>query len=216
VGAVVAVAAIVALAVFCLKRRGRSPYGLPPIQNLRRANSVELDPGIDNFQRPPIRPLFYQTDSVSRLSAIPKPPVSPASYQETSSTSPSIPSEAAYTHQQFSRTSSNIDSFAAFGDIASSSMSSSDRRKVAMAGVSSHQPATRIIVHTDAEGLVPEVAANVIELPPRYSERPIPGAAYTGERLMPSVTGLSSTDLAYLSARGVNEPPRSTRYSPLE
>ncbi|KAI9573021.1 hypothetical protein HD554DRAFT_2064753 [Boletus coccyginus] len=207
VGAVVAVAAIVTLAVCYLKRHRRSPYGLAPTQNLRRANSVELDPGIDNFQHPPIYPFPYQTDSVSRLAppVIPNSPVTPGSYQEMSSTSPSVPSEAPYTHQQHSRTSSNMDSFAAFGDIASSSMSSSGRRKAGMAGMSSHQPATRFIVHTDAEDLIPEVASEVVELPPQYSARHI------GERPMSSVTGRSSTDLAYLSGQDV---PRSTPHPP--
>jgi len=215
VGAVVAVAAIVALAVCYLKRHRRSPYGLAPTQNLHRANSMELDPGIDNFQHPPIYPFPYQTDSVSRLAppVTSGSPVSPASYQETSSTSPSIPSEAPYTHQQHSRTSSNIDSFAAFGDIASSSMSSSGRRKAAMAGMTNHQPATRFIVHTDAEDLIPEVAAEVVELPPQYSARSIPGAAHAGERPMSSATGRSSTNLAYLSGQDV---PYSTPHPPPE
>ncbi|KAI9573022.1 hypothetical protein HD554DRAFT_2311399 [Boletus coccyginus] len=219
VGTVVAVAAIVALAVFCLKRRGRSRDRVAPIQILRHGNSVELDPGIDRFQHRSIYPFPYQTDSVSRLAfpVILNPPAMPEPYQGTSSTSSPIPtSEAPYTHQRHSRANSGTDSFAAFGDIDNSHTSSSGRTKAAMTGVPSHQPqpATRIVVHSDAEDLVPEVAVDdVIELPPRYSERP-PRAAHIGGTPISSVTGFSSTDLSYLPARGVDEPPRSTRYPP--
>lgn len=218
VGAFLAVTAVVVLAVCYLKRQryGASPYGLAPTRK-RRPASVELDPGIDNFQHPPIFPFPYQTDSVSRLAPpiIPGSPMMPASYQETLSTSPSVhPSEAPYIHQQHSRTNSNTDSFAAFGDIGSSTMSSSGRRKAAMAGISSHQPTTRFIVHTDAEDRVSEGEPEVVvELPPQYSERRIPGGTHTE---VSSVTRLSSTDLAYLSGQHVDEPPRTTLYPPAQ
>ncbi|KAF8560298.1 hypothetical protein OG21DRAFT_1480124 [Imleria badia] len=208
VGAVGVITAIIALAACYLKRRryGRLPYGLAPTRK-RRPNSVDLDPDNDNFQQPPIFPFPYQTDSVSRLAPpiIPGSPAAPASYQETSSTSPSVyPSEAPYMHQQHSRTSSNTDSFAAFGDIGSSTMSSSGRRKAALAGITGHQPTTRFIVHTDAEDPVSEREVEVVELPPQYSERQTVGTTH-----LSSVSGLSSTDLAYLSGQHVCEPPRS-------
>ncbi|KAF8140320.1 hypothetical protein EV363DRAFT_341458 [Boletus edulis] len=211
-GALLAATAVVALAVFCLKRQrhGRSPYGFA---TSRRPNSVELDPGMDNFQHPPIHPFPYQTDSVSHL----PPPVIPASaamrasYQETSSTSPSVYlSEAPHTLQQHSRSNSNTDSFPAFGDIASSSMSSGGRRKAAMAGIPTYQHSTRFIVHTDAED-IPAGEAEVVELPPQYSERRTPG-----ERPTSSVTALSSTNLAYLSGPHADGPPHSTPHPPLE
>ena len=83
-------------------------------------------------------------------------------------------------------------------------MSSSGRRKAAMAGMSSYQPATRFIVHTDAEDGVPAGEDEVVELPPQYSERRAPAATHTE---VSSVTGLSSTNLAYLS--GQDEAPQS-------
>ncbi|KAH0838253.1 hypothetical protein J3R83DRAFT_6509 [Lanmaoa asiatica] len=210
VGAVLAITSIVALVVFFLKRQryGRSSYGLASSRNSHRPNSVELDPGIDNFQHPPIYPFPYHTDSASRLAPpfIPGSPSTPVSHHEMSST------EIPYTLQQHSRTNSNTDSFAALGDVASSSMSSSARRKAAMAGMTSYQPATRFIVHTDAEDHVSEDEAEVVELPPQYSVRQTPAARHTGERPMSSVTGLSSTDFAYLSEQQVDEAPQS--YSP--
>lgn len=220
VGAVLAITAIVALAVFYLKRQryGRSLYGLAPTRNLLRPNSVELDPGVDSFQHPPIYPFPYQTDSLSRLAPpiIPGSPSTPASYQEMPSTAPSAyASELPYTHQQYSRTNSNTDSFAALGDVASASMSSSARRKAAMAGMSSYTP-TRFIVHTDVEDHVSEAEAEVVELPPQYSERRTPAVGHTGERPISSVTGLSSTDLAYLSGQQVDESPRPTPHPPPE
>ena len=94
-------------------------------------------------------------------------------------------------------------------------MSSSGRRKAAMAGMSSYQP-TRFIVHTDAEDNVPEVEPDVVELPPQYSVRQTPTATHSGARTMSSVTGLSYTDLAYLSGQHVDEPPHSTPHPPPE
>ncbi|KAG6381116.1 hypothetical protein JVT61DRAFT_5514 [Boletus reticuloceps] len=81
-GAILAATAVVALAVFCLKRQrhGRSPYGFATSRNSRRPNSVELDPAT----------------CLSRL--YPLQPELRASYPETSSTSPSVyPSEAPHT-----------------------------------------------------------------------------------------------------------------------
>lgn len=204
VGAVVAVTAIIALVVFCLKRQryGRSSYGLAPAWNSRRPNSVELDPGADNFQHPPIYPFPYQTDSVSRLA----PPITPGS-SSTSPTAPSLhASELPYTHRQHSRTNSNTGSFAASGDMASSSMPSSARRK---AGMPIYQP-TRFIVHTDAEDRVPEDEVEVVELPPQYSERRAP----TKGRPASSVARLSSSDLAYASGQHAVESPQSTPHPP--
>ena len=191
VGVVLAVTAIVALAVFYLKRQRyrRTPYGLAPSRKSRRPPSVDLDPGIDN---PPIFPFPYQTDSATRL---PHPVISgslatPSSYQDTSpSVEPSIhASETPHTLRHL-RQNSNSDNFTAFGDIAGSSMSSSGRRKATMAGVSGYQPVPRFILHTDAEDHFPEGAPEVVELPPQYSERRAPP---TGDRPTSSATGLSS------------------------
>ncbi|KAF8445873.1 hypothetical protein L210DRAFT_3610469 [Boletus edulis BED1] len=165
-GALLAATAVVALAVFCLKRQrhGRSPYGFAT----SRTRVVRI-----------------------RLNSI----------LETSSTSPSVYlSEAPHTLQQHSRSNSNTDSFPAFGG----------RRKAAMAGIPTYQHSTRFIVHTDAED-VPAGEAEVVELPPQYSERRIPG-----ERPTSSVTALSSTNLAYLSGPHADGPPHSTPHPPLE
>lgn len=175
-------------------------------------HSVELDPGIDNFQHPPIYPFPYQTDSISHLAPpiVSSSPATPASYQETSpSTDPPVHADIPSTHQQHSRTNSNADGLAAFGDVASSSMSSSGRRKAAIAGMTSYQPVTRFIVHSDAEDLFPEDEAEVVELPPQYSERRTLATVPTGERPASSMTGLSSTN-----GRHVDEPPQSTSHPP--
>lgn len=211
VGTVAAIAAIVALAICYLKRQryGRSPYGLASTRNSRRPNSVELDPGMDNnFHHPPIYPFPYQNDSVSRLAPpiVPGSSAIPASYQETYLTSPSVSAaEAPYTFQQHSRTNSNTDSFAALGDVASSSMTSSGRRKAAMAGIPSYQPTTRFIVHTDADDRPAEGEPEVVELPPQYSERRAP---------LVNHTEVSSTDLAYLGGQHAGDPPRPTSHPP--
>lgn len=85
-----------------------------------------------------------------------------------------------------------------------------------MAGMSTYQPTARFIVHTDAEDPAPEVTAEVVELPPQYSERRTPLVTHTGERPMSSSTGLSSTDLAYLSGHHGDDPLQSTSHPALE
>ncbi|KAG8219750.1 hypothetical protein J3R82DRAFT_722 [Butyriboletus roseoflavus] len=208
VGAVVAVTVIIALAIFYLKRHryGRSSYGLAPAWHSRRPNSVELDPGIDNFQHPPIYPFPYQIDSASHLA----PPTIPGS-SLTSPTAPSVhASELPYTHQRHSRANSNTESFAPSGEVASSSMSSNARRK---AGMTIYHP-TRFILHTDAEDHGPGDEAEVVELPPQYSERRATMARHTGERPVSSV--LSSTNLTHSPGRLAIESPQSTPHPPPE
>ncbi|KAG9314308.1 hypothetical protein JVU11DRAFT_5097 [Chiua virens] len=209
IGVIFAIAVIAAIAVFCLKRQRSVSYGVAPTRNPRR-HSLELDPGMDNnFQHGPIYPFPYQTDSVTRFA----PPITagdspahPASYQGVLSTPVSIHSpETLYTIQRHSRNNSNTESFAALGDVASSAMSSSGRRKAAMAGMSSQQPSTRFILHTDVEDLAPEDDSEVIELPPQYSERRAPVTRLAEERPMSSVT-TASAGLAYLSGQDEDEP----------
>ncbi|KAL4242228.1 hypothetical protein ABKN59_001932 [Abortiporus biennis] len=56
-----------------------------------------------------------------------------------------------------------------------SSMSSAARRKAAMAGETAYKAPTRFILHTDLEEAVPDDEhAEVVELPPQYSERRAP------------------------------------------
>lgn len=210
-GGVAAISAVIALAAFYLRRHyRRSQYGPAPTGNSRRSISVELDPGTDNFQPPPLYPFPYQSDSVSQLA----PPIIPGSratsalYRELPpSTDPSVhASEALYTPQQSFRASSTTDGITASGDIASTSMSTGGRRKAAMAGMTTYQPATRFIVHTDAEDL-PVNQVEVVELPPQYSERGSSVTRLTAERPVSSVTGPSSS-IGQLAG----EPPQSTSH----
>ncbi|KAL4069669.1 hypothetical protein V8B97DRAFT_609936 [Scleroderma yunnanense] len=69
-------------------------------------------------------------------------------------------------------------------------MASSGRGK----GMTVLTPA-RYIVHTDAE----DAGAEVIELPPQYSERQVPGPQSSQLRPMSSVSAYGPTDLAYAS-----------------
>lgn len=219
-GVVVAVAALVTLALFCIKKRrgNRSPYGHQTARSSRHLASIDLDPATDNFQHAPIYPFPYQTDSVSRLA----PPIVPAS-----ATASSFHQDTASFHQepynslpvtpasqvQHSRMSSNTESFAGFGEAASSSMSSGARRKAAMAGVTGYQPPARFIVHTDAEDIVPE-NSELVELPPQYTERRAPVPPLVQDRPMSSVKQYTSTDLAYASGAYTDEPPQSTAHPP--
>lgn len=52
-------------------------------------------------------------------------------------------------------------------------MTSSARRKAAMAGETTYRP-TRFIVHQDLEEAVPQDEGDVVELPPQYSESRTP------------------------------------------
>ncbi|KAF9229216.1 hypothetical protein BS17DRAFT_8726 [Gyrodon lividus] len=226
-GAIIAVAALVTLGLFCIKRRryGRSPHGLPSARTSRRVNSVDLDAGPASFQHAPIYPFPYQTDSVSHL----VPPIGPGStitssfYPETSSVHPSTPSAhpdtysfppSPHTHQQHSRASSNTESFGGFGEATSSSMSSSGRRKAAMAGNTNYKPPTRFLVHTDAADVIPVDDTGVVELPPQYSERRMPAAPSVQQRPTSSVIQYSSTDLAYAPGSYSDEPPQTTPHPP--
>ncbi|KAF8846315.1 hypothetical protein BDN67DRAFT_1019991 [Paxillus ammoniavirescens] len=226
-GALIAVAALVTLVLFCIKRRryGRSPHGLPPARISRRVNSMDLDVGPTDFQHTAVYPFPYQTDSVARLA----PPIGPGSatpssfFPETSSVHPSVPSvhpdpynfpPSPHTHQQHSRATSNTESFLGFGETTNSSMSSSGRRKAAMAGMTNHQVPARFIVHTDAADVIPANDAEVVELPPQYSERLRSAAPVVQQRPMSTATQYSSTDLAYAPGSYVDEPSQATPHPP--
>lgn len=96
----------------------------------------------------------------------------------------SAPSESSYSQHQRGPSGSDVGgAMSAVGGAMSmrsgdtSSMTSSARRKAAMAGIPSvPKPPTRYIVHTDLEEELPEEEPEVVELPPQYSERraPIP------------------------------------------
>lgn len=89
--------------------------------------------------------------------------------------------------KQPSRLSSNIDSSARHVDAGSSSGSSSGGRMIA-AGQAATSPSAHIIVHTDIEdGPPPPDIQEVIELPPRYSDRqPLASQPASVPRQLPS------------------------------
>ncbi|KIK87436.1 hypothetical protein PAXRUDRAFT_831835 [Paxillus rubicundulus Ve08.2h10] len=226
-GVLIAVAASVTLVLFCIKRRryGRSPHGVPPTRMSRRVNSMDLDAGPADFQHAAIYPFPYQTDSVARLA----PPIGPgsvtpsSSFPETSSVHASAPAvhpdtysfPPSDTRQQHSRATSNTESFWGFGETTnSSSMSSSGRRKAAMAGMANPQAPARFIVHTDAADVIPANDAEVVELPPQYSERLRSAAPLVQQRPMSTATQYASTDIAYAPGSYVDEPSRTTPYPP--
>ncbi|KAG1749924.1 uncharacterized protein EDB91DRAFT_1110442 [Suillus paluster] len=165
VGCVVAIAALVTLGLFLLRKRrsSRSPYVMSSSKrHSRRLPSMDLDHEVNHYDHvPQIYPFPYQADSVSRLA----PPIQPGTQPHLTSPSavnltvndPPTP----FNQTQHSRQVSNPDSFAGYGDAGSSSMSSAGRRKAAMAGQTAYKP-TRFILHTDVE--------DVVELPPQYSE----------------------------------------------
>lgn len=94
------------------------------------------------------------------------------------------PSESAYSRHRPSNSDvggmSVAEGTSTFQGAETASMTSSARRKAAMAGATSYKP-TRFIVHQDLEEAVPQDEGDeVVELPPQYSERraPIPALNY--------------------------------------
>lgn len=80
------------------------------------------------------------------------------------------PSETSFAQRQ-RRPSSEMGGGSVLPGGSASSMTSSARNKAAMAGVATYKP-TRYIVHTDLEeAQPPDEGAEVVELPPQYSER---------------------------------------------
>ncbi|KAH7929312.1 hypothetical protein BV22DRAFT_1057011 [Leucogyrophana mollusca] len=181
IGCLVALAALITLGLFFLRRRrtSRSPFIIPTKRNSRRLQSVDLDHDHHDFATvPPINPFPYHADS---------PPIHSFPYADSTSRFPPSPrSDTALQPpqnydadpfnvppsplHQHSRVSSNTDSFAGYGDVGSSSMSSAGRRKAAMAGATAYKAPTRFVLHTDVDDVVPD-ENGVVELPPQYSER---------------------------------------------
>ncbi|GJE87649.1 SKG6 domain-containing protein [Phanerochaete sordida] len=97
---------------------------------------------------------------------------------DTNLTNPySAPSESAYSRHRPSGSElggmSTADRSSTYQGAETASMTSSARRKAAMAGETTYRP-TRFIVHQDLEEAVPEDEGEVVELPPQYSERRAP------------------------------------------
>ncbi|KAG1757647.1 hypothetical protein EDB19DRAFT_1891370 [Suillus lakei] len=218
IGCVVALAALVSLGMFLLRKRraSRSPYVMSSSKrHSRRLPSTDLDHEGNQYGHvPPIYPFPYQADSVSHLA----PPIQPATQSHPISPSagsfalsdPSTP----FSQTQHSRQISNPDSFAGYGDAGGSSMSSAGRRKAAMAGQTAYKPSTRFILHTDVEDVVPD-DNGIVELPPQYSEHRQPLAQQPGSAPRP-VSSRSDysgpSDLAYADSAFVS--PTSS-HSPL-
>ncbi|KAG2042713.1 hypothetical protein BDR03DRAFT_944072 [Suillus americanus] len=100
------------------------------------------------------------------------PPVQPGSQSASTSagrvavSNPPTP----FNQTQNSRQGPDTDSLAVCGASGSQSMASASPQTAATAaGQTSYQPPTQIIVHTDADDIVPD-ANGVVELPPQYSE----------------------------------------------
>ncbi|KAG1825863.1 uncharacterized protein BJ212DRAFT_1510159 [Suillus subaureus] len=206
IGCVVALAALVSLGMFLLRKRraSRSPYVISSSQrHSRRLPSTDLDhEGSQYGHVPPIYPFPYQADSVSHLA----PPIHPATQSHlTNSSTGSVALNDPHTpfsQTMHSRQISKSDSFAGYGDAGGSSMSSAGRRKAAMAGQTAYKPSTRFILHTDVEDVVPD-DNGVVELPPQYSEyrRPITKQPESVPRPMSSHSNYSGpSDLAYASS----------------
>jgi hypothetical protein len=219
IGCVVALAALVSLGMFLLRKRraSRSPYVISSKRHSRRLPSTDLDhEGSQYGHVPPIYPFPYQADSVSHLA----PPIHPATQSHLTPPTPSTDSFAlSNPHTPFdqtmhSRQISNPDSFAGYEDVGSSSMSSAGRRKAALAGHTAYKPSTRFILHTDVEDVVPD-DNGVVELPPQYSEhrRPLTKQPESVLRPISSHSDYSGpSDLAYASSAFV---PPTLSHSPL-
>lgn len=216
IGCVVALAALVSLGMFLLRKRraSRSLYVMSSSKrHSRRLPSADLDHGGNQYGHvPPIYPYPYQADSVSHLA----PPIH--STTQSHLTSPSTGSfmlnepHPPFSQTRHSRQTSNSDSLAGNGDAGGSSMSSAGRRKAAMAGQTAYKPSTRFILHTDVEDVLPD-DNGIVELPPQYSEHRQPLAKQSVPRPMSSHSDYSGpSDLAYASSAFVS--PTSS-HSPL-
>ncbi|KAG1862212.1 hypothetical protein F4604DRAFT_1957434 [Suillus subluteus] len=209
IGCVVALAALVSLGMFLLRKRraSRSPFVLSSSKrHSRRLPSTDLDhEGSQYGHVPPIYPFPYQADSVSHLA----PPIHPVTQSHL--TNPSTGNSLSDPHTPFSQTMhsrqiSRSDTLAGYGDVGGSSKSSAGRRKAAMAGQTAYKPSTRFILHTDVEDVVPD-DNGIVELPPQYSEyrRPLATQPESVPRPMSSHSDYSGpSDLAYASSAFVS------------
>jgi len=205
IGCLVALAVLVTLGMFLLRKRraSRSAYVMSSSnRQLRRLPSVDVDRETNRYDHiPPIYPFPYQADSVGRIA----PPIQAGTHSHQTSTGsyavdpPTIP----FSH---SRQNSNNGSSVGYGEAGSPSMSSAGRRKAAMAGQTAYKNPTRFILHTDVDDVVPD-DNGVVELPPQYSERRQPEPA---QRPMSSHSVYSGpNDLAYADSAFDSLPSQS-------
>jgi hypothetical protein len=225
IGCLVALAVLVTLGMFLLRKRraSRSTYVMSSSnRQLRRLPSVDADRETNRYDHiPPIYPFPYQADSVSQIA----PPIQPGTHSHQTSTGsyavdPPI-QPGTHSHQtstgsyavdpptipfSHSRQNSNNGSSVGYGEAGSSSMSSAGRRKAAMAGQTAYKNPTRFILHTDVDDVVPD-DNGVVELPPQYSERRKPEPA---QRPMSSHSVYSGpSDLAYADSAFDSLPSQS-------
>lgn len=191
-GGLVALAALVFLGVFLIRKRRKSHsmYTLATSRNAPLLHSGELhdDPGTSTNAH--VYPFPYQRDHV-------RPSLS------SGQTTPGMPNRALQDAYSLPRTSTSFaqgsvstgtPNFAPYSD-ADMSPPSSTRGKGSMTVMAAP---TQFILHTDAED-VPPAASRVIELPPQYSERPGSGWQPSQSRPLSSGTVYGDTDLAYAS-----------------
>ncbi|KAG2154773.1 hypothetical protein DEU56DRAFT_770284 [Suillus clintonianus] len=219
IGCVVALAALVTLGMFLLRKRkaSRSPYVMSSSKrHSRRLPSTDIDHEGSRYGHvPPIYPFPYQADSVSHLATQPASQLhlNNPSASNLAVSDPPTP----FNQTQHSRHLSNPDSFAGYGDAGgSTSMSSAGRRKAAMAGQTAYKPTTRFIMHTDVDDVVPD-DNGIVELPPQYSEHRQPLAPQTGAvpRPMSSHSDYSGpSDLAYADSSFVSPTSSHSRLPP--
>ncbi|KAG2042714.1 hypothetical protein BDR03DRAFT_944075 [Suillus americanus] len=115
----------------------------------------------------PTSPLPQKTNPVHLT-----PPVQPGSQSVSTSAGNVAVSDppTPFNQTQNSRQGPDTDNLAVYGASGSQSMASASAQTAATAaGQTAHQPPTQIIVHTDADDVVPD-ASGVVELPPQYSE----------------------------------------------
>jgi hypothetical protein len=204
IGCLVALAALVTLGMFLLRKRraSHSQYVMSSSKrHSRRFPSVDLDHEANrNSDIPRIYPFPYQTDSVRHLT-----PIQPGTQsQQTNTTTGNYALSDPPRSFSHSRQGSNNDSFVGYGGAGVSSSAGS--RKAAMAGQSAYKNATRLIVHTDADDILPD-DNGVVELPPQYSERRQPQPV---QRPMSSYSEYSGpTELAYAGTVPVLSPRQS-------
>ncbi|KAI6136581.1 hypothetical protein F5141DRAFT_1208913 [Pisolithus sp. B1] len=192
-GGLVALAALVFLGVFLIRKRRKSHsmYTLATTRNAPLLHSGELHDDPDTSTNAHVYPFPYQRDLV-------RPSV------PSGQTTPSMSNFAPQDAYSLPRTSTSLpqtsvgtgtSNFAPYSDVGMSSTLSSARGKGSMTVMTAP---TRFILHTDAEDAPPAVS-QVIELPPQYSERPGSGWQPSQSRPLSSGTVHRDTELAYAS-----------------
>ncbi|KIO08339.1 hypothetical protein M404DRAFT_997272 [Pisolithus tinctorius Marx 270] len=194
-GGVVALAALVFLGLFLIRKRRRnySMYSLATPRNaplLHSSGDLHHDP--DTPMNATVYPFPYQRDHAR--SFVPSGQTTPSMSHRAPQDTHSLP-RTLTSLQGDSSIGAHSPNSAPYSDTGMSSVPSSARGKGSMTVMSAP---TRFIIHTDAED-VPPAAPQVIELPPQYSERPGSGLQQSQSRPLSSGTEYGDTELAYAS-----------------